>query len=167
MIRSAHLTFSISAAMSGATGIVGRLQLAHGAKARHEEDRNLGLLHPGRNGVDVFLVAGQRKAVLQGVAAQAGAVGHLDVGHAGLVKRGANLDHLLDADLFALGVHAVAQAHVMQNDLAALEVEGAVHQTDSTALSWIFPARISSANISAVRVAAAVMMSRLPAYFGR
>ncbi|WP_434735408.1 hypothetical protein [Candidatus Accumulibacter necessarius] len=58
--------------------------------------------------------------MLQRIAAQAGAVRDLDVGHAGLVQGGGDLDHLLDADLLALGVHAVAQAHVVQDDLAAL-----------------------------------------------
>jgi hypothetical protein len=43
------------------------------------------------------------------------------IGHARRVEGGGDLDHLIDADLFALGMHAVAQAHVVQDDLAAFE----------------------------------------------
>jgi hypothetical protein len=106
------------------------------------------------------------------------------IGHAGRVQRGGDLDHLLDADLLALGMHAVAQAHVVQQDLAALEARVRARRRSSSSCSVlpsgsggscsasrsaatgfrvIVPARISSANISAVRQAAAVMMSRLPA----
>src|SRR3546814_4355753 len=55
-------------------------------------------------------------------------------------------------------MHAVAHAHVMQLDLPALDLRGRRHCTLSI---------ISCANISPVRAAAAVMMSRLPAYRGR
>ncbi|MNZ77218.1 hypothetical protein D3C78_957470 [compost metagenome] len=143
--------------------VIGRLQFLHGAQARNQQHRDLGLLHLRSDGADVFLVAVRGEAVLQRVAAQARAVGDLDVGHAGVVEGGGDLDHLLDADLLALGVHAVAQAHVVEDDLAAFQTVGLAHHATSGAGSWIFPARISSANISAVRVAAAVMMSRLPA----
>src|SRR3546814_3534457 len=67
-------------------------------------------------------------------------------------------------------VHAVAQAHVMQFDLAATDFRFVGHQAASSigmGVRVILPSRISWANISAVRAAAAVMMSRLPAYFGR
>ena len=104
--------------------------------------------------------------MLQRIAAQAGAVGDLDVGHAGIVQRSGDLDHLFDRHLLALGVHAIAQAHVVDGDLAAFQIHF-THAATSIGLSWMAPARISSANISAVRVAAAVMMSRLPAYLGR
>ena len=92
----------------------------------------------------------------------------LDLRHAGRVERGSDAHHLIDRYLLALGVHAVAQGHVVQQDLAAPEIDLA-HATASSATgcNLMVPARISSANISAVRVAAAVMMSRLPAYFGR
>ncbi len=148
--------------------IVGRLQLLHGAQARNQQHGNFRLLHQRRDCADVFLIAVWSEAVLQRVAAQACAVGDLDIRYTGGVQRGRDLDHLLNADLLALGVHAVTQTHVMQDYFAALEVRlggvaGLAHYATSGALSWIVPARISSANISAVRVAAAVMMSKLPA----
>jgi len=101
--------------------------------------------------------------MLLGIAAQPGAVGDLQIGHAGRVEGGGDLDHLLDADLLALGMHAVAQGHVVNDDLAALQGLGIEHHATFPGFSWREPARISSANISAVRVAAAVMMSRFPA----
>jgi hypothetical protein len=102
--------------------VVGRLQLAHGAQAGDQQHRHLGLGHLRRHGRDVFLVAVGRKAVLQGIAAQAGAVGDLDIGHTRRVQGGGDLDHLVDADLFALGMHAVTQAHVVQDDFLAFEI---------------------------------------------
>src|SRR3546814_19577760 len=94
----------------------------------------------------------------------------LDQRHAGVIEAGGNIHHLLDGDLVPHRVHAVAQAHVMQFDLAATDFRFVGHQAASSigmGVRVILPSRISWANISAVRAAAAVMMSRLPASFGR
>jgi hypothetical protein len=100
-----------------------------------------------------------REAVVDRRAAQPVAVGHLDQRHAGGIQCGGDRDHLLDRDLVLLGVHAIAQAVVVQHDAAAAQVhEG---------LPGKAPSAISCAISSPVRSAAAVMMSRLPAYFGR
>ncbi|HEX4896512.1 MAG TPA: hypothetical protein VFV11_09310, partial [Solimonas sp.] len=49
-----------------------------------------------------------------------------------------DLDHLRGGDLLALGVHAVAQGHVVHQDLAALQVLELAHgyAASFTALSW-------------------------------
>ena len=62
---------------------------------------------------------------------------------------------LRDRVLMADGVHAIAQAHVVQGHPFAAQIH-ACH-----------PAVACVARSSPVRSAAAVMMSRLPAYFGR
>lgn len=95
-------------------------------------------------------------------AAQAVAVGHFNQGHTGSVQALGHGLHLLQRHEVALGVHAIAQRHVMQGDLLLGHLN-----TPQTACKVSLPAKISSANISAVRAAAAVMMSRLPAYLGR
>ncbi|MNY61147.1 hypothetical protein D3C86_1977970 [compost metagenome] len=67
----------------------------------------------------------RREAVVDRATAEAVAVGDLDQRHAGGVEAGGDRDHLLQADLVALGVHAVAQAHVVQDDALAVQIHGA------------------------------------------
>ncbi|MNR68955.1 hypothetical protein D3C85_1938600 [compost metagenome] len=50
-----------------------------------------------------------RKAIIDGGAAQAIAVGDFDQLNTGCVQTGGHIHHLLQGDLVALGVHAVAQ----------------------------------------------------------
>src|SRR3546814_20031335 len=86
----------------------------------------------------------------------------LDQRHAGVIEAGGNIHHLLDGDLVPHRVHAVAQAHVMQFDLAATDFRFVGHQAASSigmGVRVILPSRISWANISAVRAAAAVILS--------
>ena len=85
--------------------------------------------------------------------------------HPRVVEPGGNCHHLRQRDLMLLGVHAVAQAHVVQRDFSSVEIHYATSARTGSSVS--LPAKISSANISPVRAAAAVMMSRLPAYLGR
>jgi len=88
-----------------------------------------------------------------------------DQRHACGIQAGGHRDHLLQGDLVPLGMHAVSQAHVVQLDPFSFEIHYAT--SANTGSSFSFPARISFANISAVRAAEAVMMSRLPAYLGK
>ncbi|MNW09279.1 hypothetical protein D3C71_2062390 [compost metagenome] len=74
-----------------------------------------------------------REAVVDRAAAQAVAVGDLDQRYAGGVQALGHGDHLLEADLVALGVHAVAQAHVVQGDLLALQIHRASPQASAAA----------------------------------
>jgi hypothetical protein len=122
-----------------------------GADPRQQERRDLRPLHPQNDGLQVLLVRVEREAVGHRRAAEAVAVRHLDQRDAGLVEGRRDVDHLRERDAMALGVHAVAQAHVVEG-------HGHTRQVHRT---------ISRAMPSAVRNAAAVMMSRLPAYFGR
>src|SRR5690606_26055632 len=100
--------------------------------------------------------------------AQAVPVGDFDQGYASVVQAAGDGFHLVQRHQVALGVHAVTQGHVVDGDFCAFECghEGLRIQA-TTGLSTSSPLRISSANISAVRAGAAVMMSRLPAYLGR
>ncbi|MCY1182737.1 hypothetical protein D9M73_233110 [compost metagenome] len=112
---------------------MGHLQVVDGADARQQQGRNLGLLELGNHRIEIFLVRVGRKAVVQRGATQAIAVGDLDQRHAGGVEALGHGDHLLEADLVALGVHAVAQAHVVQGDLLALQIHRAVPQASAAA----------------------------------
>jgi hypothetical protein len=102
--------------------VLGHLQVVHGADARQQQGRDLGLLHLRDHGGEVFLVAVRREAVVDRAAAQAVAVGDLDQRHAGGVQAAGDGGHLLERHLVALGVHAVTQGHVVDGDLLALQV---------------------------------------------
>ncbi|MPN52124.1 hypothetical protein SDC9_199778 [bioreactor metagenome] len=143
--------------------IARHLQVIDGADARQQQRRDLGLLHLGNHRAEIFLVGVRREAVIDRRAAEAVAVGDFDQRNAGGVETGGDADHLVEAHQVTLGMHAVAQRHVVQGDV--LFGHGGVLL--QAACRERRPASISSANISAVRAPAAVMMSRLPAYLGR
>ena len=104
--------------------LVRHLQVIDGADARQQQGRHLGLLHQRDHGAQVFLVGVRRKAVVDRGAAQAVAVGHFDQRHAGRVQAAGDGYHLLQRHLVALGVHAVAQGHVVDGDFLACEIHG-------------------------------------------
>ena len=64
----------------------------------------------------------RREAVVHRTAAQAIAVGDFDQGHARSIEAAGNVFHLLQGDLVTLGVHAVAQAHVMHGNFFAAKI---------------------------------------------
>ncbi len=101
------------------------------------------------------LAAGNRGA------AQAVPVSDLDQRHACFVEALGDRFHLLHCDLVTHGVHAIAQRHVVSLDPDAFEIHYAASVVDEERNGKF------AAIISAVRAAAAVMMSRLPAYFCR
>ncbi|MNE55858.1 hypothetical protein D3C80_1507230 [compost metagenome] len=109
------------------------LQVVDRADARQQQGGHLGLLELRDHRAEVFLVAVRREAVVDRTTAQAVAVGDLDQRHAGGVEALGHGDHLLEADLVALGVHAVAQAHVVQGDLLALQIHRATPQASAAA----------------------------------
>ena len=149
---------------------VRHLQMVHGTNAGQQQSRHLGLFHQWDDGAEVFLIGVSREAVVHRAATQAIAVGDFDQRHTGGVQATGDRLHLLQRHLVALGVHAVPQSHVMDGDFLALQCHGAGSYQAATGTVGCrvnVPARISSANISAVRAAEAVMMSRLPAYLGR
>ena len=101
-------------------------------------------------------------------------MGHLDDGYAGSVERADDVAYLLRHELVPLVVGAVAQAGVGQSQVEAARgvglrprtregVDGCVNTGDGSGAHR----RISFAMDSPTCVAAAVMMSRLPAYGGR
>lgn len=144
--------------------LMGHLQVVEGADARQQQRRHLGLLELGDYRAEIGLVAVSGHAVVERGPAQAIAMGDLDQRHAGGVQPGGHRHHLLQADLVALGMHAIAQAHVVQQHVPTLQVH---RRAPQRAGSCRVPLWACSANISAVRRPAAVMMSRLPADLGR
>ncbi|MNJ72321.1 hypothetical protein D3C77_689540 [compost metagenome] len=51
-------------------------------------------------------------------------MGDFDQGYAGLVETAGDVLHLLQADAVTLGVHAVAQAHIVNGDFLAAKFHG-------------------------------------------
>ncbi len=111
-------------------------------------------------------------------------MGDLDDGNPGVVQRRDDVVHLLRGELVALVVRAVAQAGVGEAQVevvgpAAVEVVSVIelveighvgHLSLSGVSTTLAGARCSTSGVamlSPTRVAAAVMMSRLPAYGGR
>ena len=151
-------------AASAAVG--GHAQLVERADAGHVQHRNNRILHPRCDCCDVFLVAVQASPVVERGAAETITMRHLQQRDARLVQAGGNVDHLFQRDLVTHRMHPVAQAHVVELDLAAANLGFIGHQAASVsgmATGTNDPSRILRANISAVCAAAAVMMSRFPA----
>ncbi|MND34547.1 hypothetical protein D3C80_251660 [compost metagenome] len=116
-------------AMSGdANGVdpqfMGHFQVIDGADARQQQGRNLGLFHQRDHCRQILLVGVGREAIVHRATAEAVAVGDFDQRHAGRVEAAGNVFHLLQADLVTLGVHAVAQAHVVNGDAFAAKIHG-------------------------------------------
>ena len=149
--------------------VLGHMQVIDGTDARQEQGRHLGAFHQRDHRTEVFLVGMHRKAVIDRTATEAIAMSDFEQRHTSGIKPAGHRLHLLKRHLMPLRVHAIAQGHIMQSDFHSFETAHLVlHFVQAlTGASLILPARISSANISAVRAAAAVMMSRLPAYLGR
>ncbi|MNN46390.1 hypothetical protein D3C81_1607700 [compost metagenome] len=139
-------------------------QVFDGADAGQQQRGHARVLQFAQHRAQVFLVAVRGKAVVDRGAAQAIAVGHFDQRHAGGVQAAGDALHLLQRDLVALRVHAVAQGHVVQGDALA---HGVAPQAVVVAGMEGAADSIAAAMHSAVRAAEAVMMSRLPAYLGR
>ncbi len=137
------------------TAIMGHPQVIDRADPWKQQRRNLRILHLGHDRAEVLFVGRGGKTVVHRRPAKTVAVRDLDQRHARLVERRCNLNHLLRGELVTLRMHPVAQAHVVKRDFLPFEIHAA-------SARWI-----SSAMSSAVRKPAAVMMSRLPAYFGR
>ena len=98
---------------------VRHLQVVDGADAGQQQGRDLGLLHQRDHGAQVLLVGVGREAVVDAGAAQAVAVGHLDQRHTGGIQAAGDALHLVERHQVALGVHPVAQGHVVQGDFGA------------------------------------------------
>ncbi|MNE57994.1 hypothetical protein D3C80_1529980 [compost metagenome] len=101
---------------------MGHFQVFHRADARQQQRRHLGLLHQRDHRRQVGLVTVRREAIVDRAAAQAIAMGHLDQRHPGGIQAAGDALHFIQADLVPLGVHAVAQAHVMYGNAFAVEV---------------------------------------------
>src|ERR1700733_10870135 len=95
--------------------------MVNGADAGQQECRNACLFHMRHHGFEVFLVGVRRKPIADGSTAKTIAVRYFNERHAGSVHRYGDTDHLLERDLVALRMHAIAQAIVMQYDSSAAQ----------------------------------------------
>ncbi len=130
---------------------------------QHQE-RDLGLLGGLGRELDQLLLGRLGEAVVEARPAEPVAVGHLDDRHAGGVQRRDDGVHFLLGELVTLVVRPVAQRRVGDADVPhRIEEDVGAH-----ALGLLRAlAAVSLAISSPTLVAAAVMMSRLPAYGGR
>ena len=127
--------------------VLGPGEVVLGADAGQEQHgQPAGGQHVGGGGDELQLVD-QRQAVVERRAAEAVAVADLHPGDAGAVEGGGHRPHVLHGEAVPLGVAAVPQGGIDDGDPA--------HATPSS--------NGVRASCSPTRVAAAVMMSRLPA----
>jgi hypothetical protein len=102
--------------------IVRHAQVIDGTDAGQQQRGHLGALHQRNHRAEIFLVGMRGKAVVDRRAAEAIAVGDFDQRHAGFVQSAGDGAHLVERHLVALGMHAVAQGHVMNGDFFALKI---------------------------------------------
>src|ERR1700722_1486536 len=134
---------------------MGLLELGDCADAGQQERGQAGIADAVRGGLDPLPVGVAARAVVNAPASKAVAVRDLDRVDSGGVQRGDDSPHPLGGDPVPEGVHAIAQGHVLDEQvLAAGHAE--------TTCSFV-----RAAICSATCTAAEVMMSRLPAYAGR
>lgn len=92
------------------------LEVIDGANARQQQGRDLGLLHLGNDGAEVFFVGMGREAVVDRGTTEAVAVGDFDQRDAGFVEAGGDADHLVEGHQVTLGMHAIPQGHVVDGN---------------------------------------------------
>ncbi|MCY1447973.1 hypothetical protein D9M71_646170 [compost metagenome] len=130
-------------------GLVGVLQVVHGADARQQQGGDLRVADFAGHRLDVLQVGVAAEAVVEAGTLQTVAVGDFDGVHPCLVQGAGDGAHVIQLVLVADGVAAIAQGHVGDVELLAVHA----------ASPWF----IACAIRSAVASAAEVMMSRLPA----
>ena len=136
-------------------GVDGALKFGEGGDAGHVQGGDVGVFDGADRGADVFGVGGCGLAILDGRRAQSDAVRHLDGRHTGPVESGGDGGDVVGGELVRHAGHAVTQRCVDQGHrLGRIDVGGHC-AAPVTRFCW--------AITSATRVAAAVMMSRLPA----
>ncbi|EWS63717.1 hypothetical protein Y695_03047 [Hydrogenophaga sp. T4] len=135
-------------------GVVGSFQVVHGADAGQQQRGDLRVFDHTGHGLDPLDVGVGSEAVVEAAALQAVAVGDFDGIDLGVVERLGDLHGLRHAVLVADRVAAVAQRDVGDVDLLVGHV---------LLLQATTAASRRAAMCSAVRSAALVMMSRLPA----
>ena len=99
-------------------------QVIDGADTWQQQRRDLGVFHQRNHCRQIFFIGVGREPVVHRAAAQAVAMGHFDQRHAGRIEAAGNVLHLLQTDLMTLGVHAVAQAHVVNGNAFAAKIHG-------------------------------------------
>lgn len=143
--------------------VLGLLDVLLGAHPGQHQEGDLGVLGGLGGQLDQLLLGGLGEPVVEARAAQPVAVGDLDDRHPRGVQGRDDGLHLVLGELVALVVAAVAQRRVGQPDVPnRVEEDIGSHCAPPAVV-----ASVSLAISSPTLVAAAVMMSRLPAYGGR
>ena len=133
--------------------VIGALEVVHRADARQQQRGQHRVFEHFGHGADPVPVGMRPEAVVEARTLQAVAVGDLDGVHFGPVECAGNGLYVVQPILVADGVHPVAQRDVLDIELGGGRIES--HAA-------MLPV-ILAAMRSAVRRAAEVMMSRLPA----
>src|SRR5262249_49149746 len=131
----------------------------HGADSRDQQNRDFRTLYVSGNGFDPFQIGVRAESIVEARPGETVAVSDFDRIHTRGIEGFRDCDGLIDGIPMPDRVHAIAKCHVL-NVKAGLS--HAV--TPVGTLDWF---SLIAATRSPVRSAADVMMSRLPAYFGR
>ena len=124
--------------------IGGHPQFIQCADARDVKDRNCRILHDLGNCRNILAICMQAAPVVERRSPQPVTMSDLDQGHSGIVESRSDVDHLVQGDLMAHRMHAIAQAHVMQLQFAASDLIIQRHYAFSiTGSSSSWPSRMS------------------------
>ena len=129
------------------------LEIMDGADSGQQQGGQDAMLEHFGNGPDPLPIGMRAEPIIEARTRKSVTVGNLDGVHLGPIKCPGDRLDVLDAVLMANGMHSVAQRHVLDVKFRGFRIQ-AHGETSSSSRSAIF---------SAVRSAAEVMMSKLPA----
>src|SRR5262249_19224910 len=138
---------------------VGSLEIVDCADARQQQHGDACALDGTDNGFDPFQVRVGTEPVIEARAGQTVAVTDLDRIDAAPIESRGDACSLLERARVTDGVHAVTERDVLNVEAGWVHVTGPAASAERVAAM--------AARRSPVRNAAEVMMSRLPAYFGK
>ncbi len=104
------------------TAVTRHLQVIHGTDTRQQQRRYLRALHHADHGLEIFLVGVARKTVVDRTPAEPIAMRDLDQWYPRFIESARHRAHLVERYLVLLGVHAIAQTHIVQRYFPAFEV---------------------------------------------
>ena len=141
-----------------------RVEIVDRPDTGEQQDGNLRARDAVDRGLDPFAVGVRAEPVIEARAREAVAMADLDGIDSRAIERRGDTPHVANRILVANGMHAVAQRDILDVEAAACAAEALGRRGAHASTGR---AACDAASRSPVRSAADVMMSRLPAYFGR
>ena len=94
--------------------------MVNGADTGKQQRRDLGIFHFFADCGEVLLIFGCGKPIIYGRASKTVTVSHFNQRYTGLIHGFRDSYHLIYCDLMTLGMHAIAQTHVVDSDFLSL-----------------------------------------------